>query len=105
MSLAMDIAKKNLLSIICVIVAVLAMVAVFVWPLPGKFAAIQAKADARKAEYESLKTLANKERKLPQTDLDPAAAQKKLEGFPTQTVIDKGNQLVTDITAQAKAAQ
>src|SRR3954447_15312136 len=104
MNAVMDIAKKNLLSIICVVIAVLAMVAVFVWPLPGKFAQIQAKADARKAEYESLNNLAHKERKLPQTELS-GTDQPKLDGFPTPAVIEKGNQLVSEITTQSKAAQ
>ncbi|MBC8107767.1 MAG: hypothetical protein H7Z14_14335, partial [Anaerolineae bacterium] len=100
----MDIAKKNLLSIICVVIAILAMVAVFVWPLPGKFAEIQAKADARKAEYESLSNLARKERKLPATDL-AGTEQKVLGGFPTQAVIEKGNLLISEITTQSKSVQ
>src|SRR4051812_29295639 len=104
MNAVMDIAKKNLLSIICVLVATLAMVAVFVWPLPGKFAQIQAKADARKAEYESLNSLAHKDRKQPQTEL-AGTDQPKLGGFPTPEVIEQGNQLVAEITAQSKAVQ
>ncbi|CAN5634336.1 hypothetical protein BH09PLA1_BH09PLA1_36800 [soil metagenome] len=105
MNAVMEIVKKNMLSLICAVVAILAMVAVFIWPLPGKFEEVQTKANARKAEFESLDSLAKKERKLPLTDFGTNPEAKALDGFPTEKVIAKGTQLVSDITTQSKAAQ
>ena len=99
----LDIAKKNILIIICLLVIILAMVAAFVWPLPGKFASVQANAEARKAEYESLEALANKDRKLPQVSL-ASSEQEPLKGFPTEDLIKRGNELVAAIGTQSKAA-
>src|SRR5947199_363716 len=44
---AMEIVKKNLVSIICGVVALLALVAVFVWPLDGYYQTLQEKAKKR----------------------------------------------------------
>ena len=95
----MEIVKKNLVSIICGVIAIIAVIAV--WPIDGRFTALQEKANARKGVYDQLKNLLDKERHLPVVSLDPAATPQKLEGFPTEPVITRGNEIKEKMKAQA----
>ena len=43
----MEFVKKNLISLICAVIAIIALLAVFVWPLDGFFDSLKEKATAR----------------------------------------------------------
>jgi len=89
----MDLVKKNLVSIICGVIAIVAIVALF-WPIKGYYTQLQTTANSRKAVYVSLNGLLKKTRQLPV--VDPFTAENKpLDQFPTAAAILKG-QAVTD---------
>lgn len=84
-----DIIKKNMVSIICGVIALVAVGALF-WPVSGYYAELQEAADARLKEYNAISGLLpeKKTRKLPVTDLRGAPdATKDLGQFPTASVI------------------
>lgn len=84
-----DIVKKNMVSIICGVIALIAIGALF-WPVSGYYDELQQSADARLAEYKAINGLLpeNKPRKLPVTDLrGTAEAAKDLGQFPTAQII------------------
>ncbi len=97
----MELVKKNLVSIICGAVALLAIVALF-WPISGYYAELQAKANTRKDVYSSLKGILDKQRSRPITDLE-SPEPKPLEQFPNQLVIDRGK-AVTDLVKSESVA-
>jgi hypothetical protein len=102
MKAVLEVIKKNILSIVCLLVAILAIVAVYVWPLPGKQTELQATLESRKTELDSLDSLAKKVRKLPMTSPEETTAQ-ELKVFPTEKVIAAGNQAVALMTNEGKA--
>ena len=88
----MDIVKKNLLSIICGVVALLAIVAIF-YPISGLFADLQAKVDDSAGQYKKLETVKNKTRLQP--ILDPRKTEaEKLGMFPNPAAIKQGQEAV-----------
>jgi hypothetical protein len=85
----MDIVKKNLVSIICGVIAIAALVAVFVWPLDGYYEELKGKADKRAGVLAKINALRSKTRVLPVFDPNnPTAA--KLTKFPSKDIITKG---------------
>src|SRR4051794_614563 len=83
----MELVKKNMVSIICGVIALLAIGALF-WPISGYYAELQTKAEDRVREHKALNDLLTKDRKLPVIDLSGnAAAAASLDSFPTPTVI------------------
>lgn len=101
MNQVMDLVKKNLISIICGVIAVLAIGAVF-WPITGMFDDLRQRAEARKGVYGSLKGLLDKSRSLPQ--LDPTSLEiKPLGQFPTETLNARGMEVKARIEQEAKA--
>ncbi len=102
MNVAMDIIKKNMLSLICALVAILAIVAVEVWPLPGHYDAIAKDLEKRKGDLQNYESLAQKQRKLPL--LDPSKTEADpLPGFPTQEMIEQGKKIQEQIASEAKS--
>jgi hypothetical protein len=85
----MEIVKKNLVSIICGVIAVLAAVAVFVWPLNGYYETLKSDAEKRAAVAEKIKSLEKKNRELPIVHLEQKTAQ-PLGRFPSKDVIKEG---------------
>ena len=85
----MDIVKKNLVSIICGVIALVAVVAVFVWPLNGYYDTLHSKAAARAAIYSKVDGLMTKSRSLPVLDFNHPEAG-KLTKFPSREVIKVG---------------
>jgi len=98
----MEIVKKNILSIICGVVILLAIVALF-WPISGIVAGAQAQANERQQELEKLTNLQKKQRKLPVVTLDPNAPTTSLDQFPGPKVIEAG-QSATKAMAEQSAA-
>jgi hypothetical protein len=95
-----QILKKNILSIVCGVVVLLAVVAYFVF-VTGLYTGadgLEAKAKERQAKYDQLQALVTKQRTLPVTDLSSGSTPVPLEVFPVREVIDKG----TEITKQLK---
>ncbi|HEY7118430.1 MAG TPA: hypothetical protein VH475_17710 [Tepidisphaeraceae bacterium] len=96
----MEIVKKNLFSIICGVVAVAAVVAVFVWPLNGYFDELSQKAQARAAVYGKIDTLTRKTRSLPVFDpKNPEAGT--LTRFPSNTLIKRGKDAKDEVNAKS----
>src|SRR5438067_2487251 len=85
----MDIIKKNILSIICGVVAVAALVAVFLWPLDGYFQYLREKADKRAQVQAKIRTLLDKPRNLPIPDPN-STVPIKLTRFPSNEIIKLG---------------
>jgi hypothetical protein len=85
----MDIVKKNLISIICGVVALMALVAVFVWPLDGYYETLKTKAENRAKVQAKVSTLLGKTRTVPVFDPNNPTAT-NLPAFPSETIIKRG---------------
>jgi hypothetical protein len=97
----MDIIKKNIVSVICGLIALIAIAASF-FPLGGYRQELQANLDKSKAQYSALSSLLSKQRKLPVLSPDTAEAQ-ELKTFPNEEIIKKGQAVVTQVQAQSMA--
>src|SRR3954454_10332265 len=95
----MDLLKKNLVSVICGAVAILAVVAVF-WPIKGYYAELQTKLDDRAKVYSSMKALLTKERHLPVVDIHNPEP-KKFDGFPNELANKEAKALIDKVKASA----
>src|SRR4051812_43665113 len=84
----MEIVKKNLVSIICGLIAVMALVAVFVWPLDGYYETLKTKAENRAKIQGKISGLLTKSRTIPVFDPNNPTAT-SLTSFPSKTVIDR----------------
>jgi hypothetical protein len=102
MDKAMEVVKKNLVSIICGVVAIIAILAVF-WPISGMFEDLQQRATSRAGVYNQLRDLSNKERYLPKVSLREDVQPARLEQFPTERVIERGTKVTEQLEAEAKA--
>jgi len=96
----MDIVKKNLISIICGVVAILALVAVFVWPLDGYYEELKTRAQERAAVFGKAQGLDRKQRFWPIVDLEQTTP-KPLDQFPSQDVIKAGEKARKDAEKQS----
>jgi hypothetical protein len=100
----MDLVKKNILSIICGVVAILA-VCTLVYPIGGWTSNLQTKLDTSKKSYDDkISSLLKKQRSLPPVPdpNNPTAAPVPLGQFPTQTIIDQGEKFSQDVKEQSK---
>jgi hypothetical protein len=95
----MDIIKKNIISVICAIIAILAIVASF-FPLGGYVEKLQTNLDKSKQNYTTLDTLRTKPRQLPSLSPD-SAEQQPLGTFPNPNVINKGKEVVKEVEKQS----
>ncbi len=102
----MDIVKKNIVSIICGVIAILAIIASFV-PLTGWFESLGQDVKSRANVHGSLNGLLTKQRSLPNVNLDQPTAP-PLTQFPTDFIIraaDEVNQKsIADISELQKKA-
>jgi len=101
-----DILKKNILSILCGVVVLIAVAAYFFF-VTGLFhgdGSLEAKANERKEQYERLNTLVSKTRNLPVVDLDTPNPV-PMQVFPTEAVIQAGEQVTKQLTSQAEAME
>jgi hypothetical protein len=96
----MEIVKKNLVSIICGVVAIVALVAVFVYPLGGFYSDLKTKAEERARVQGTMEGLLNKQRTLPVFDPnDPTTAN--LNKFPSLPIIKLATNAQKGVTAMA----
>lgn len=96
----MDIVKKNMVSIISGVVALLAIGLLF-WPVQGYFTGLKEKVDGRVQVYNALNTLSTKTRNWPNTSLKSDAPVKQLEMYPTQRIYERGKALVDQMKAES----
>lgn len=85
----MEIVKKNLISIICGVVAVATLLAVFVWPLDGLFETLKGKASTRAQLVAKVNQLRNRPRVVPIIDPNTQKVQ-PLRNFPSKEIIRRG---------------
>jgi hypothetical protein len=96
----MDIVKKNIFSIICGVVALAALVAVFIWPLDGYYSDLKKKAEEHASIQSKISTLLNKPRNLPVFDPnDPTTG--KLTKFPSLQVISISTKAQQSVSAMS----
>ncbi len=91
--------KKNLLSLICATIALIAIIATF-FPLGGYFTAMRTTMTARAQDVGKIDRLMKQPRVLPAIDLRNLQAR-PLEQFPTQKVIDWGTHQAGDLKKAA----
>ena len=99
-----QILKKNILSIVCGVVVLLAIVAYFVF-VTGLYTGeqgLEAKAKERQAKYDQLQGLITKSRTLPVVDLGSNATAATLDVFPVREVIEKGTEITKQLKEQSK---
>lgn len=95
----MEVVKRNLYSIICGVIAIIAVVLAF-FPLGGMFEDLQADLNESKGDYSSINSLLAKEHTAPDVDIDNAE-QRKLGRFPTPKVIAAGEAAVQKVQEQS----
>jgi len=95
----MELVKKNIVSVICGVVAILAIVASF-FPLGGYVEELQKSLDASKASHSSLESLRTKQRNLPILKLEETTPQ-PLGMFPSKDVIEKARAVTKQVEEQS----
>lgn len=95
----MDLVKKNIVSVICGVVAIIAIVAAF-FPLGGYVEDLQASLDKSKSTYSTVENLRTKQRNLPILKLEETTPQ-PLGMFPSKDVIEKAAKVVKEVEAQS----
>lgn len=98
----MDIVKKNLVSIICGVVALIATFAVFIYPLDGFFDELIEKAKARAAVQQKISTLVQRPRTMPVIDPSSSVAA-KLPKFPSDEIIKLGRLAQSGVHTESAA--
>lgn len=99
----MELVKKNMVSIICGVVVLLSVVALF-WPIGGYYSELRDQVQQRTSVYNSLAEIARKERHWPVVELTAANPQPvRLEQFPNEAIVSKGTQIMEQVTKQAQA--
>src|SRR5665213_3724757 len=96
----MEIVKKNILSIICGVITLVALI-FLQWPVGGWYAAEQKTISARKTVYDDLTRLLKTERHWPVMP-DTAGATTKLEHFPNDPRIAAGKAIEEKVSDQAR---
>src|SRR4051812_27955533 len=97
----MEIVKKNMVSIICGVIA-LAAVGVAFTMVPSRAAALQTQLAGRKATYEEMKSLLSKQRQMPGVNPD-SAAQEPLTVFPSAKIIEAGTKVMDAVQKESEA--
>jgi hypothetical protein len=96
----MDVIKKNLLIILCAVVAIAALIAAY-WPVGNFFAELQTQTQQRAAMYGTLNGLLTKPRNLPLTD-PSKTTQDPLPYFPTEAIIAEGKKATDEVSEESK---
>src|SRR5687768_14540792 len=96
----MDLVKKNMLSIVCGVIAIVAIVAWF-WPIGPMFTSLQADLDARAAEYKKVEDLRTAPRSLPSLVLE-GGEKPVLNRFPNEKVVAVGREKTKALTEQSE---
>jgi hypothetical protein len=95
----MDIVKKNLISILCGVVALIAIIGLF-WPTGSYQEQLQTELNQRKQTQASLQQLLHQSRKLP--IVQPGQSeQAPLEQFPSEAIIKQGEAAQQEVKTEA----
>src|SRR5689334_20967778 len=97
----MEIVKKNILSIICGVIVIAAVVVYFVWVSGSLYPDLEAAAKERKSQYETLNNLLGKTRNMPVIELK-SSEPVPLPVFPTLPVIQHAKEVTGQLSAQSK---
>lgn len=99
----MELVKKNIASILCGVVVILALVALY-WPISGWVNKLQTSVNNSKKNYaDKIQSLMSAPRKLPITNaLDANADQPMLKQFPTEQVIKLGEEVKDQVQKQSQ---
>ena len=97
----MDVVKKNIFSIVCGVIAILAIVASF-WPVGGEIATLQTDTQTHAADYSAVTSLISKPRHFPLTDPSQSSPA-DLTTFPNAKVIETGKAATDQISADSRA--
>src|ERR1051325_3899653 len=96
----MDIVKKNMWSIVCGVVAILAVASTY-YPLSGKFVELNAKLQTSADEERKIKSLIATNPNMPV--VDPKSNEVKPLGmFPTERVIEMGKKVAGKVPAESE---
>lgn len=95
----MEIVKKNILSIVCGVIVIAAVITYFVWVSGSLYPNLEREAAQRKSQYETLSGLLGKSRTLPVTELKTADPV-PLPTFPTVRVIEQARRVTNKMKAQ-----
>jgi hypothetical protein len=94
--------KRYWIAVLSGVVILLSVVATLLWPIPGMFGKLQSEMDQRPGTFGQINTLLSAQRTLPR--LDPAQTEPgPLTVFPTESVIERGEQAVQRLRAEADA--
>jgi len=96
----MEIVKKNILSVICGVIALAALIA-SVWPLGSFVGELQTDLDTRKGAYDALLGLKNKGRTLPVLKLESTQAEPLVQ-FPNAETIKRGESATDSVAQESK---
>lgn len=99
MNNAMDIIKKNMFSVVCGVIAIIAVVAWF-WPIGGMYDQLRSEVQASAKTYQEIENLRKQPRNLPSLVLENST-QDPLERFPNDRVIQIGRQATKALTDQS----
>ncbi len=101
MNKVLDFIKTHAAALSSAVVALLALVAYFVYPIPSLFGKLQGEVNARSGVYDSLKKLRDDTRTLPNVDITTTEA-KPLGVFPTEKVAKAGEDALQRLSDQSK---
>src|SRR3954470_19874261 len=95
----LEIVKENILSVICAVVIIAALIAAYV-PLGGYMHDLQGKLDASKAVAGQVDAMTTKARVLPVVNPDTTETQ-PLTSFPTDAIIHQGDEITKQVAAES----
>jgi hypothetical protein len=96
----MDIVKKNFVSILCAVIVLVAIIAVF-WPIGGYYDGLRTEVQQRSAVNQQLRSLMTRQRTLPVISLENPEPR-PLQQFPTPQVITTGKAVMDAVGQQAQ---
>src|SRR5690242_16609849 len=96
----MDIIKKNLLSVLCGVVAIVAILAIPLF-INGQQKDLQKALAARAATHSNIQQIQGKQRHLPIVSTDPNATAPDLGVFPGPAVIKAGEEAIAQVQKQS----
>ena len=100
----MDVVKKRWLSILCGVVALVAVGVLFTWNAAQR-TKLQQQLAQRKQTYDQLQQVLNKQRHLPIVALTADAPAEELKHFPSQKIIEAGKAAVKQVQDQSLAVK
>lgn len=101
MNKVLEIAKKNLISILCALAVLVLLVLTYVYPLPASYSGLQEDVEKSKATYAQLRGQLDQERLLPKLTIDDSPPAPLL-GFPGPDLARAANKAIADLQKEAE---